>query len=255
MTRGKPASVSGGVGVRAQRFLASLGRVDYTQPDAKEVVMPSRRCPHCGKVAAYNPDNNTRRQFSRRPSTHARLDICQNDECGCATVAILDENLTKVLETYPPLAEAPDKLLPNDVAVAFGEALKALREGIWNSSVVMCSRALDEATVELKAKGGSLFERIENLAETHRITPDLSEWAHTGRLAANLGRHGAEKEQGEKKWNDENDAKEIVEFSRWFFQYVYLLPKQLAERRGRVSPQAHSTEPAQATPPPSPGAQ
>ncbi|MDZ4369837.1 MAG: DUF4145 domain-containing protein [Phenylobacterium sp.] len=222
--------------------------------------MPSRRCPHCRKEAAYSSDENTRRMFNASPRTLARFDICQNDQCGCAAVAIVDDE-SRVLEIYPSLEAEPDEILPTDVKTAFGEALKSLDEGIWNGCVTMCSRALDEATADLEAKGSSLFERIENLAETHRITPELSEWAHTGRLAANLGRHGAEKEEGEKKWNDETDAKEIIEFSKWFFRYVYVLPTQLKARRKRLEddvakqPPEHTDEAAEETPQPAPEGQ
>ncbi len=118
----------------------------------------------------------------------------------------------------------------------------------------MCSRALDEATVDLEAKGAQLFDRIENLAETHRI-PRFRLWAHTGRLAANLGRHGAEKGELEKKWNDETDAKEIVEFSTWFFRYVYVLPRQLKDRRSRITPEADNGAVDSETPTPAPEAQ
>ncbi len=199
--------------------------------------MASRRCPHCRKEAAYNPDNNTTRMFSREPRTQVRLDTCQNDQCGCATVLIFDNDGTP-LDMFPTLEDSPGENLPQDVTFAFSEALKALNEGIWNGCVIMCSRALDEATKQLKADGDSLFHRIENLAETHRITAELGEWAHTSRLAANLGRHGVEKEAAEKKWNDESDAKEIVEFSQWFFRYVYELPAQLAARRERLEAEA-----------------
>jgi hypothetical protein len=136
------------------------------------------------------------------------------------------------VDVYPALDEEPDGLLPEGVSKAFGQALKSLNEGIWDGCVLMCRRALQEAMGELEATGGTLYAQIESLANASRITPDLKEWAHEGRLAGNLGAHGDEEE---KKWNDESDAQEIVEFSKWFFRYIYVLPKQLAERRERLT--------------------
>ena len=212
--------------------------------------MPSRRCPHCRKEAAYTPGANTF-SFGRDPQTHIRLDVCQHDRCGGHSVVILDSKGAELV-IYPALDEEPDELLPDDVKVAFREALQARNEGIWNGSVLMCRRALEEATAVLaeelpQAKRNAylkkvLYDRIEQLADAHVITPDLRAWAHEGRLGGKLGAHGGT----EKQWNTELDAEEIVEFATWFFRYVFILPQQLAERKERVT--ERSVEADQETP-------
>ncbi|MCH7698094.1 MAG: DUF4145 domain-containing protein [Chloroflexi bacterium] len=151
-----------------------------------------------------------------------------------------NENAT-VEEIFPEVEQGPQDELPSDVAVAFGQALGALNAKAWDAVVLMCGRALGEATMTLGATDGSLFGRIEALAADHQITPALAEWAHESRLARNLGAHGDQEEADEKKWNDETDAREIVEFCRWFFRYVYVLPAQLALRRERLAAQESDT--------------
>ena len=122
---------------------------------------------------------------------------------------------------------------PDDVKIAFGQAFQSLNEKIWDGCVTMAGRALQEAMTDLKAEGDTLYAQIEYLAGQNKITPDLKDWAHEGRLGRNLGAHGSKEEQG-KKWSDESDAEEIVEFCKWFFRYVYILPKQLEQRRERL---------------------
>ncbi|MEX0786460.1 MAG: DUF4145 domain-containing protein [Dehalococcoidia bacterium] len=201
--------------------------------------MPARRCPHCKALSTYDrltaslDGGNLGTLSFGSNDVSVRFDRCRNEECHRVVAVVFDREGTEI-EIFPPLEEEPDELLPSDVANAFRQALKSLNEGIWDGCVILCSRALDEATANLKAEGDSLFERLENLAATNQITVQLSEWAHTGRLAANLGRHGAEKRQEERKWNNETDAQEIVEFAKWFFRYVYILPKQLQARKARL---------------------
>lgn len=217
--------------------------------------MASRKCPHCRARSNYEWIGDEYSLAKSRRRTEIQFQRCIDSDCQGITAVITSRPSDEPIEReyFPALQDQLDEGLNEDVAVAFGEALKALDEGIWNGCVIMCSRALDEATKHLQAKGDSLFDRIEDLAETHRITPELAQWAHTGRLAANLARHGARRPDDEKKWNDETDAREIVEFSRWFFRYVYVLPSQLAERRKRLQAEeaARRTEEAnQETPAP-----
>ena len=238
--------------------------LDYLQSElSEEVIMASRRCPHCKAISTYDTTqahigggSPGTLNLGRESGLNIRLDRCRNEDC-LGSVAVIFDGEGKEIEIFPALEEEPAENLPPDVEVAFSEALKAQNEGVWNGCVMMAVRALAEATTNLEAKGDSLYAKIENLAETHRITPALAGWAHEGRLAANLGRHGDEKKKDEKKWNDRSDAEEIVEFSKWFFRYVYTLPAQLKERKARLEAEAkqrdeHTDEADRETPEPSP---
>ena len=160
----------------------------------------------------------------------ASLDTCQN--CGTPAYFVVPnlKERENILDRYPKLEVDPDEELPEEVKVAFREAMKALNEEIWNGCVTMCRRALEEATEDLGAEGRDLFTQIDDLETKRKITPELKEWAHEGRLGGKLGAHGMK----QKKWADKEDAEEVLEFCRWFFRYVYVLPKQLAERKAKV---------------------
>ncbi len=215
--------------------------VDYSPSEVgQEVAMPSRRCPHC-KITSSYPVGAENRLFDRQITTTVRFDICRNEECGCATVVVFKPSEgNKIVDEYPNLETEPDELLPNDVKIAFRQALQSLNEKIWDGCVTMAGRALEEAMADLKAEGKTLYKKIEFLAGKNTITPDLREWAHEGRLGRNLGAHGSERQ----KWSDESDAEEIVEFCKWFFRYVYILPKQLEQRRQRLAEGAKLAEEA-----------
>ena len=202
--------------------------------------MPSRRCPHCRLASSYHMGGE-KKMFDRKLNLLIRLDECRDEDCGQSVAVVFHAGTNEEVEVFPALDEKPDELLPADVATAFRQALRSLNEGIWDGCVLMCRRALEEATWELGArlpesdqqayKKKVLYLRIKYLANQHMITPDLGEWAHEGRMAGKLGAHGGE----QKKWNTERDAAEIMGFANWFFRYVFILPKQLAERRKQAA--------------------
>lgn len=156
------------------------------------------------------------------------VDQCQN--CGKWSYFEADANGNEIFDTYPKVEIDVDEALPESVKPALREAYQNLESKSWNSCVTMCRRAIEESVDNLGAKGHRLIDKIDDLATKNTITPDLKEWAHEGRLGGNLGAHGSTN----KKWADEQDAEEILEFTKWYMRYVYALPKQLADRRANI---------------------
>ena len=193
--------------------------------------MPARRCPYCKVVSNFDLGGVL---AGGKLSGIASLDICQNCRTPTYFVTPSQQDRETILDSYPKLEVDPDEELPEDVKMAFREAIKALNEGIWNGCVIMCRRALEEAMNNLGAEGKDLFTQIDDLESKRRITPELKEWAHEGRLGGKLGAHGMQ----QKKWAEQDDAEEILEFCRWFFRYVYVLPQQLAERKAKLAGQS-----------------
>lgn len=196
--------------------------------------MPLRKCPYCKGLSNFSLSGQMHQGYLKG---WVSLDICQN----CGTPVYYEVSSQKdrntILDSYPKHELDPDKELPENVKVAFSEAIKGLNDANWNSCVVMCRRALEEATTDLGAEGEDLFHKIDDLESKRKITPELKEWAHEGRLGGKLGAHGIKG----KKWADKDDAEEVLEFSRWFLRYVYVLPKQLAERKAKVAPSGNES--------------
>jgi len=201
--------------------------VELSRLNIEEGEVMLRRCFYCKGLSNFNLSALT---GGGKLVGVASLDTCQN--CGTpAYFVVSNQNQREnILDRYPKLEVDPDEELPEEVKVAFREAMKALNEEIWNGCVTMCRRALEEATENLGAEGRDLFTQIDDLETKRKITPELKEWAHEGRLGGKLGAHGMK----QKKWADKEDAEEVLEFCRWFFRYVYVLPKQLAERKAKV---------------------
>lgn len=196
--------------------------------------MPVRRCYYCKALSNFSLGSLT---SGGKLVGHVSLDVCHN--CGSPAYFVVgsSQDRNTLLDSYPKLEIDPDEELPEEVKVAFREAMKSLNEEIWNGCVTMCRRALEEAMTDLGAEGEDLFHKIDDLESKRKITPELKAWAHESRLGGKLGAHGTK----QKKWADKDDAEEVLEFSRWFFRYVYVLPKQLAERKARVAPSGNES--------------
>ncbi|MBI4968850.1 MAG: DUF4145 domain-containing protein [Rhodospirillales bacterium] len=98
--------------------------------------------------------------------------------------------------------------------------------GNWDACGMAGRKALDLATKHLDQSlaDTKLVGRIDALAEAHRITPDLKEWAHEVRRLGNDAAH-------EDDPFSKDDAEALIKFTRTFLEYAFTLPGSLAKRR------------------------
>jgi len=86
----------------------------------------------------------------------------------------------------------------------------------------------------LKSKGykkGSLYDRIDQAAAQHLITPDMALWAHDVRLDANDQRHADEGSA----LPEPSDAQRSISFVRALGEILFVLPARV--ERGRKDAQ------------------
>ncbi len=97
----------------------------------------------------------------------------------------------------------------------------------------MTRSALQGATRQQGAQGKTPKDEIDDLAAKHVIPPALQDWAHELRDGGNLVAHP---EPG--KTVDIQDAEELIALADSIFDYLYVIPAEVARRRAR---QAGST--------------
>lgn len=127
----------------------------------------------------------------------------------------------KFISVYPE-ADKPysHSSLPEELKDLFIDLQHILKEGKQPSIVVAGCRSVVEAALNnLGAKGKTIIKKIDNLKEKGIITPLLADWAHRIRLEGNKSIHEIKAQ--------ENDAKEIVEFTKIFLQYTFELPARI----------------------------
>jgi hypothetical protein len=155
-----------------------------------------------------------------------------------------------VYQAHFPLGKPDDTVadeIPEHIKPDFKEALRCLWVEAYNATAEMCRRALEASCIDLGIPKGirNLEDMIDSLEQQRKITPHIMEVAHKIRLGGNRGAHPPEadvlaalqvtQEAGDMEvagpvvMIGEDHAKAIVEFTRQFFQHVYVVPKQLSK--------------------------
>jgi hypothetical protein len=178
-------------------------------------------CPFCHVRATFTDHASVNSDQGQH-----HLLSCNN----CQNVLYATGNPGAFVFVFPETRETASEDYPEDVRDNLTEALRSLMVGNYKACVIMTRGALQSATRELGAKGKSLYDEIGDLATRNVIPQSLKEWAHEIRDAGNLVAHPEPSKRIEKQ-----DAEELLALAESIFQYVYVIPKQVQERRDRVS--------------------
>jgi len=207
-------------------------------------------CPHCRRDAVFVriTNNYTIATVGQDKRGYPINRLAAALQCqGCKELILGCVNHTGNSKDYAyhlhyPLAKPDDRVapeIPQHIQPDFREALRCLWVDAYNATGEMCRRAIEASCVDLGApKKEVLEDMIDWLEEKRIITPGLKEVAHKVRLGGNRCAHpnpatqdSAQSPQANLVAPIEKIEKEhavaIVDFTRHFFQYVYVTPKQL----------------------------
>jgi hypothetical protein len=110
----------------------------------------------------------------------------------------------------------------------FSQAADALLSGHSDASGAMSRKVVDVSTQQLLKEGskkyGNIRDRIDALAATNLLRPELKDWAHQIRLGGNDAAHDQDPYTIE-------EASELLSFVELYLTYVYSLPGRLKTRR------------------------
>jgi hypothetical protein len=147
--------------------------------------------------------------------------------------------------SHYPLGSPDDSVadeIPKHIAEDFKEALRCQFVNAYSATAEMCRRALEASCLDLGAHKKKVLQKmIDELEEKRVITPALKNAAHKIRLGGDRGAHPPadgpvlqlaaaaieEADEGPVEKIGKEHAEAIVEFTRHFFQHVYVIPNQL----------------------------
>ena len=135
------------------------------------------------------------------------------------------------VEHYP-LGKPDDSVaveIPTAIGRDFQEALRCRWVDAYNATVEMCRRAVQASCIDLKAPPDErLVKQIDWLADRGKITAPLKDMAHRVRLGGNLGAHPPEDPDDPCEVHIGMEyADAVIEFTREFFQHVYVMPERM----------------------------
>lgn len=132
-----------------------------------------------------------------------------------------------IIRKQYPLAHATTspKHLPVNIEKFFLQAANSLKSGNLDASSMMSRKVLEVSVKALNPDGnGSLYSRIEQLADSGKITEELKDWAHIIRDDGNEAAHEEEPVTAE-------FTEEILSFAEMFLMYTFTMPGMVASRR------------------------
>lgn len=130
-----------------------------------------------------------------------------------------------------PLGRPDDTVpseIPENIAMDFKEALRCRWVDAYNATAEMCRRAIEASCIEQNAPvDKTLNDQIDWLFSEGKITKSLKDMAHKIRLGGNRGAHPPENPLEPEIVIGPEYADAVIEFTRDYFQYVYVNPKRL----------------------------
>jgi hypothetical protein len=204
-------------------------------------------CPHCATVSSYFRPVTSAYTEPRNGNT-LTISCCgaQCDVCKGFVLVVghrsANQHHPYVLDNVYPLGKPDENVepgIPPDVTGDFQEAMRCRWIKAFKATVVMCRRAIQASCLEKKAnRNKKLTEQIDELAKAGHITEPLRQFAHEVRLEGNDGAHP----DPDGLTNvTEQDADDIIEFTREYLHHVYVMPEKLAKRKPAAA--AASTTP------------
>jgi len=172
-------------------------------------------CNHCGKGVVCQTD------VSGSPSAY---NFVNSGPLVNTSGQIIGEWLPK-----PDPIDIPDHL-PDGIKKAFADGCNVIDISV-SSACAMFRKAIDLATKDIaEFDAHNLQKRINKLAEQHRITQDIADWATQIALDANFSLHESEPTA--------EQAQDLKSLTEYFLRYVYTLPEQVKLAREKSKKQS-----------------
>ncbi|MEX2515934.1 MAG: DUF4145 domain-containing protein [Gammaproteobacteria bacterium] len=130
------------------------------------------------------------------------------------------------LENYPDY-------WPEAVGRYWLQAKRNLRDQNWDAAALMARSALQVAFRENGAQGRTLKEETDDLAQKGILPPIMREWSDHVRELGNDAAHPAPAQEA----TAPQDARDIVRFLDFLLRYLYTLPYEIQQYRGRAEVQ------------------
>lgn len=196
----------------------------------------SIECPFCGERGKFATVFQAQK---KKPNSRKTLNF---DTLKCANCAGYVQVLWSASEHGPhqglhefrvqpwPLhVPDPPEHWPAEVRRGWQQAHRSLLNESWDAAAVMARGALQAALRQQGAQGANLKEEIRHLASRGILPPLMREWSDEVRLLGNDAAHADTKNDGV----DSVDACDVVRLLDYLLEYLYNLPKAIADYRQR----------------------
>jgi hypothetical protein len=200
----------------------------------KDLSTYNIECPFCSERGNFDTEHHV----EKKQANGSKVLNFDTLKCGnCASYVMVFWSAGSSLHSYKVLPWPLNKLekypdhWPEAVGRYWLQAKRNLKDSNWDAAALMARSSLQVSLREQKAKGNNLKQEIDHLAAEGVLPKIIQDWAHNVRELGNDSAHP----KPDQPATSPEDAKDIVGFMDYLFEYLYTLPKQIKEYRDRKS--------------------
>jgi hypothetical protein len=206
---------------------------EWTGSNGDSLSMHDIVCPFCNERGNFTVAFHAEKRKAQGRKL-LNFDTLQCGDCASFLMVMWSASTMggmhgKIMMPRPLRIESFPDYWPETVGRYWLQAKRNIKDENWDAAALMARSSLQAALREQKATGRSLKQEIDDLAEKGILPNIIKDWAHNVRELGNESAHPT----AEQEATDPKDARDIVKFMDFLFEYLYALPKQINEYRAR----------------------
>jgi hypothetical protein len=197
-----------------------------------ELAIYQIECPFCEERGNFSTEHHAEK---KKPNGSKKLNF-DTLKCGsCSSYVMVLWSAGRGLHGYRvlpwPLSKVNDypEHWPESVGRYWMQAKRNIKGESWDAVALMARSSLQVASREQNASGNNLKQEIDDLAQKGILPKIMQDWAHNVRELGNDSAHP----KPDQPPTSPQDARDIVSFMDYLFEYLYTLPKQINDYRAR----------------------
>lgn len=205
---------------------------EWSGQRGKELAIYQIECPFCEEKGNFSTEHHVEK---KKPNSSKKLNF-DTLKCGnCSSYVMVLWSSGSGLHGYRvlpwPLGKINDypEHWPEAVGRYWIQAKRNIKNESWDAAALMARSSLQVALREQNASGNNLKQEIDDLAQKGVLPKIMQDWAHNVRELGNDSAHP----KPDQPPTLPQDARDIVSFMDYLFEYLYTLPKQISDYRAR----------------------
>ena len=205
---------------------------EWSGQRGNELATYQIECPFCEERGNFSIEHHAEK---KKPNGSKKLNF-DTLKCGnCSSYVMVLWSAGRGLHEYRvlpwPLSKITDypEHWPEAVGRYWMQAKRNIKGESWDAAALMARSSLQVALRGQNATGNNLKQEIDDLAKKGILPKIMQDWAHNVRELGNDSAHP----MPDQPPTSPQDARDIVSFMDYLFEYLYTLPKQINEYRAR----------------------
>tara|TARA_R110001599_G_scaffold91512_2_gene240453 strand:- start:921 stop:1574 length:654 start_codon:yes stop_codon:yes gene_type:complete len=206
---------------------------EWSGSDGEKLTVHDIVCPFCSERGNFTVEHHAEKKKAQGRKI-LNFDTLKCGDCASYVMVMWSASTFgrmhgKIIMPRSLKIEKYPDFWPDTVGRYWLQAKSNIKSENWDAAALMARSSLQAALRDQEASGRNLKQEIDDLADKGVLPNIIKEWAHNVRELGNESAHPAADQEA----TNPQDAKDIVKFMDFLFEYLYALPKQINQYRDR----------------------